>query len=233
MQHFKYMQAKSSPILHNLVGLAPLSLLISLLPYLVKIWQRYSLHGDSQDQVGNNNIGQGFPKHWWGTTSFSHWHVAKSYAMQHIPRMPLCLLSAEFARVGQTNEPVGLRILLRMMLFNVVYQPSLAFLGHKTKPCSSYMTHWISTAVQMLAWWAVGQTCYLCSARALRSEVERDLIQRWWPTLSPNSQMCCRLCLCHQWCDSATIFHHLCGLLPAVIASSAHNTHHWFSHHDE
>ncbi len=40
-------------LLHNLAGLAPLFLLIPLLPYLVKIWQRYSPHGESKDRAGN------------------------------------------------------------------------------------------------------------------------------------------------------------------------------------
>ena len=49
-------------LLHNVVGLTPLFLLILLLPYLVKIWGRYCLHGESKDQAGN-------PETRWGTNT--------------------------------------------------------------------------------------------------------------------------------------------------------------------
>ena len=52
-------------LLHNLAGLTPLCLLILLLPFLVKIWGRYSPHGEFKDQVGNKYMPQG-TKTWGG-----------------------------------------------------------------------------------------------------------------------------------------------------------------------
>ncbi len=48
MLHFQYTKAKSGPIQiydYIILVLTPLFLLIPLLPYLVKIWGSYGLHG--------------------------------------------------------------------------------------------------------------------------------------------------------------------------------------------
>ena len=98
--------------LHNLVDLVFLFLLMLVSCCLVQFWRSYRLHGESQHQTGNINIGQGtltwgrehshigwgFPKIWRGTTIraklfwalFKH-SITNFYKPQPIERGP-CLV---------------------------------------------------------------------------------------------------------------------------------------------